>query len=161
MVPSIEDSRMDISDVPSKGHLHYNQKTSLKSSFQPKKVIEPFYSGGKVSQAQDGTLATTLGEHVLITHSPVLPDTLRIQGVFSFLCRPPPNELGHRVNNNTFHRSFGRISDNMFSLVNNADILPPRRDSTPFFETARHPRLSVRHRRRINPRRYRWRGRIR
>ena len=72
---------MDISERPSKGSAPSNQRTSLKTSFEPDKVIEPFYSGGKVSQAQDGTLATTLGEHVLITRSPVNPDTLRIQGV--------------------------------------------------------------------------------
>jgi len=76
---------MDISDGPHPLK-HSNQRTALKTSFQPKKVIEPFYSGGKVSQSQDGTLATTLGEHVLITHSPMHPETLRIQGVlFPFL----------------------------------------------------------------------------
>src|SRR5271170_3696655 len=97
MVPSIHDSRMDISDGPLslKGTIHSNQRTALKTSFQPKKVIEPFYSGGKVSQSQDGTLATTLGEHVLITHSPLHDETPRIQGVlFPLYC--PSN---HRTPN--------------------------------------------------------------
>jgi hypothetical protein len=51
----------------------------LKHSFQIARSIEPFYSGGKVSKAKDGTLATTLGETVLITraHS----DSIRIPGV--------------------------------------------------------------------------------
>jgi hypothetical protein len=44
-------------------------------------VVEPFYTGGKVSQARDGTLATTLGEHVLITRSTHTAGTLRIPGV--------------------------------------------------------------------------------
>jgi hypothetical protein len=47
-------------------------------SFRPVKVVEPFYTGGRVSQAEDGTLATTLGEHVLLSHSSY---SLRISGV--------------------------------------------------------------------------------
>src|SRR5277367_299477 len=90
MVPSIDDSRMDISDGPHPLK-HSNQRTALKTSFQPKKVIEPFYSGGKVSQSQDGTLATTLGEHVLITHSPLHSETVRIQGVTLPPLLPPSN----------------------------------------------------------------------
>jgi hypothetical protein len=62
----------------------YNKQRILTNiaSFQTVKVVEPFYTGGKVSQARDGTLATTLGEHVLITNSPHTAQTIRIPGVW-------------------------------------------------------------------------------
>ena len=97
MAPLDQTSRMDIEQFSSKKSAAVISKSSnkmglktryvygsiylLTSSFQPAQVVEPFYSGGKVSQALDGTLATTLGEHVLITRSPHTTETLRIPGV--------------------------------------------------------------------------------
>ena len=101
MAPLMQSSRMDVERISSKEVAAANSKNpakmSLKTryvtksisvlirSFQPAQVVEPFYSGGQVSQARDGTLATTLGEHVLITRSPHTTETLRIAGVLQLV----------------------------------------------------------------------------
>lgn len=41
---------------------------TTKTTFEPKRVIEPLYTGGAVALSEDGkTLATTLGEETLLS----------------------------------------------------------------------------------------------
>lgn len=57
-------------------------QTSLKTNFKPVKVIQPFYTGGKVALDQNGRLlVTTLGEDVLITDFETGDELARIEGV--------------------------------------------------------------------------------
>lgn len=57
-------------------------QTFLKTNFKPAKVIQPFYTGGKVALDQNGRLlVTTLGEDVLITDFETGDELARIEGV--------------------------------------------------------------------------------
>lgn len=55
---------------------------SLKTNFKPVKVIQPFYTGGKVALDRSGRiLVTTLNEDVLITDLETGDELARIEGV--------------------------------------------------------------------------------
>lgn len=57
-------------------------QTSLKTNFKPVKVIQPFYTGGKVALDRSGRiLVTTLNEDVLITDLETGDELARIEGV--------------------------------------------------------------------------------
>ncbi|KAI9693662.1 MAG: U3 small nucleolar RNA-associated protein 13 [Bathelium mastoideum] len=57
------------------------QRTEIKTTFEIDKVIQPFYSGGGVALGQDGrTLATCLGEDVVLTDLTIGHQLLRIDG---------------------------------------------------------------------------------
>lgn len=62
----------------------------LKTHFRPCQVIQPFYTGGKVSLDQTGRiLVTTLDEDVLLTDFESGGELARIEGVsFSMLLHP-------------------------------------------------------------------------
>ena len=58
------------------------QRTEIKTTFEVDKLIQPFYSGGSVALGQDGrTLATCLGEDVLVTDLTSGEQMCRIEGV--------------------------------------------------------------------------------
>lgn len=55
---------------------------SLKTHFRPEKIIQPFYTGGKVALDQSGRiLVTTLDEDVLITNFETGEELARLEGV--------------------------------------------------------------------------------
>lgn len=57
-------------------------QTMLKTDFKPSKVIQPFYTGGKVALDRNGRiLVTTLGEDVLVTDFETGDELARIEGV--------------------------------------------------------------------------------
>lgn len=57
-------------------------QTSLKTNFKPVKVIQPFYTGGKVALDRSGRiLVTTLNEDVLVTDLETGDELARIEGV--------------------------------------------------------------------------------
>jgi len=59
---------------------------SLKTHFRPEKIIQPFYTGGKVALDQNGRiLVTTLDEDVLVTNFETGEELARLEGV----CSPP------------------------------------------------------------------------
>ncbi|CUS13693.1 unnamed protein product [Tuber aestivum] len=54
---------------------------SLKTHFRPEKIIQPFYTGGKVALDQSGRiLATTLDEDVLVTNFETGEELARLEG---------------------------------------------------------------------------------
>jgi hypothetical protein len=105
------------------------------NSFQPQNVIEPFYTGGKVSQAKDGTLATTLGEHVLITRSPHNPETLRIPGVIFRIIKILMGQ-GYGINNYISPCPLCCLLNNLFTVSYNANLFHPLRKLNSFRKTA-------------------------
>ncbi|KAF2239334.1 WD40 repeat-like protein [Viridothelium virens] len=57
------------------------QRAELKTTFEPSKVIQPFYSGGSVALGGDGQiLATCLGDDVILTDLTSGEQLLRIEG---------------------------------------------------------------------------------
>jgi U3 small nucleolar RNA-associated protein 13 len=59
----------------------------LKSTFRPAKVLQPFYTGGKVALDQTGQiLVTTLEEDVLIMHMESGEELAKIEGVRRPIC---------------------------------------------------------------------------
>ena len=58
------------------------QRTEIRTTFEPKKVIQPFYSGGSVALGKHGRmLASCLGEDVLIIDLTTGEQLLRVEGV--------------------------------------------------------------------------------
>ena len=57
-------------------------KAELKTTFEPTKIIQPFYTGGSVALSQDGRiLASCLGEDVIISDLSTGEHMARIEGV--------------------------------------------------------------------------------
>ena len=61
-------------------------KTELKTTFEPNRVIQPIYTGGRVSLSRDGRLlASCVGDEVLFTDLNTGTHLARIEGVSSVL----------------------------------------------------------------------------
>lgn len=55
---------------------------SVKTTFEPKRVIQPIYTGGGVALSEDGhILATCLGEECLLSNLDTGEHLARIEGV--------------------------------------------------------------------------------
>ena len=61
----------------------------VKTTFEPRRVIQPIYTGGSVALSEDGRiLATCLGEECLLTDLNTGEHLARIEGVSSRYPRP-------------------------------------------------------------------------
>jgi U3 small nucleolar RNA-associated protein 13 len=59
-------------------------RVDITTTFEPSKIIQPFYTGGDVSLGRDGrTLATCLGEDVVLNDLGTGEQLARIEGVGS------------------------------------------------------------------------------
>jgi U3 small nucleolar RNA-associated protein 13 len=57
-------------------------KASVRTTFEPSRVIQPIYTGGSVSLSEDGAvLATVLGEEALLTDLNNGRHLARVEGV--------------------------------------------------------------------------------
>ena len=64
-------------------------KLDVKTTFEPRRVIQPIYTGGTVALSEDGkVLATTLGEEALLSDLETGRHLARIEGV-SLACNNP------------------------------------------------------------------------
>lgn len=58
-----------------------------KTTFEPRRILQPIYTGGTVALSEDGKiLATCLGEEALLSDLDTGRHLARIAGVSSFLC---------------------------------------------------------------------------
>ena len=58
------------------------QKVAVRTTFEPRQIIQPFYTGGGVSLSRDGRLlATCVGEDVVVTDLTSGTQLVRIEGV--------------------------------------------------------------------------------
>ena len=63
-------------------------KAEVKTTFEPRHVIQPIYTGGSVALSQDGrVLASSLGEEVLLTDLNNGEHLARIEGVSATVAR--------------------------------------------------------------------------
>ena len=61
------------------------QRTSIKTTYEPTRSIQPFYTGGSISLSSDGRVfAASLGEDVTLTDLSSGQELGRIEGVSSF-----------------------------------------------------------------------------
>ena len=57
-------------------------KADVKTTFEPRRVIQPIYTGGGVALSDDGkVLATSLGDEALLTNLDTGEHLARIEGV--------------------------------------------------------------------------------
>ena len=62
-------------------------KAEYKTTFEPRRVIQPIYTGGTVSLSEDGRiLASTIGEEALLTDLNTGAHLARIEGVSAMHC---------------------------------------------------------------------------
>ena len=58
---------------------------TIKTTFEPRRVIEPIYTGGSVDLSQDGKiLATCLGDEALLSNLDTGEHLARIEGVSAY-----------------------------------------------------------------------------
>lgn len=71
-------------------------RTPIKTTFAPAKVIQPLYTRGSATLSQDGRiLASCLDDHVLLSHLPTGEELARIEGVRipSFVITLPQSDM--------------------------------------------------------------------
>ena len=83
-------------------------RAETKTTFEPARVIQPFYTGGAVALSEDGKLlASTLGEEALITSLDTGATLARIEGVSTAVWWESKREL-------TLTKLLGRRADHYF-----------------------------------------------